>query len=165
GFRVRGLQFSQHQASRCRRYDPAPPSIAVCANGSRRKGGAGVKQVLITGGRGFLGRNLAVHLSDRKDCAVTLIDCDDSADALRRALADADIVFHLAGVNRPQHVSEFDTGNAGSTEVLVSMLRENGRTPKIVLSSSIQAALDNPYGASKARAEQVLRQVAAQCGA
>lgn len=124
-----------------------------------------MKRVVITGGRGFLGRNLAAHLTAREDCAVTLIDREESNDDLRRALADADIVFHLAGVNRPQHVSEFDTGNTGSTEILVNMLREAGRAPKIVLSSSIQAALDNPYGASKARAEQVLREFAAETDA
>ncbi len=124
-----------------------------------------MKRVVVTGGHGFLGRNLAAHLTARKDCAVTLIDREESDDDLRRALADADIVFHLAGVNRPQHVSEFNTGNTGSTETLVKMLREADRTPKIVLSSSIQAALDNPYGASKARAEQVLREFAAETGA
>jgi UDP-2-acetamido-2,6-beta-L-arabino-hexul-4-ose reductase len=124
-----------------------------------------MKRVLITGGRGFLGRNLAAHLSMREDCAVTIIGRTDSADDLRRALADADIIFHLAGVNRPQHPSEFDTGNYGFTEMLVSMLRELGRVPKIVFSSSIQASLDNPYGASKTRAEQVLREFAAETGA
>jgi len=124
-----------------------------------------MRQVLITGGHGFLGRNLAAHLSARKDCAVTVIGREESADELRSALADTDIVFHLAGVNRPKHVSEFDAGNAGSTEILVSMLREAGRAPKIVLSSSIQAAFDNPYGMSKARAEQVLREFAAEAGA
>lgn len=122
-------------------------------------------RIVITGARGFLGRNLAAHLTARRDCAVALIDREESDDDLRRALADADIIFHLAGVNRPQHVSEFDTGNTGSTETLVGMLREAGRAPKIVLSSSIQAALDNPYGASKARAERALREFAAMTGA
>jgi UDP-2-acetamido-2,6-beta-L-arabino-hexul-4-ose reductase len=124
-----------------------------------------MKKTLITGGRGFLGRNLAAHLGARSDCAVTLIGREDSADDLRRGLAEADIVFHLAGVNRPQHVREFDTGNAGSTEILCSMLRAARRVPKIILSSSIQAALDNPYGISKARAERALRQFAAETGA
>jgi UDP-2-acetamido-2,6-beta-L-arabino-hexul-4-ose reductase len=124
-----------------------------------------MKRVLITGGRGFLGRNLAAHLSMREDCAVTILGRTDSGDDLRRALAEADVIFHLAGVNRPQHPSEFDTGNCGFTEMLVSMLRELGRVPKIVFSSSIQASLDNPYGASKARAEQVLREFAAETGA
>lgn len=122
-------------------------------------------KIAITGARGFVGRNLIAHLNARKDCAMTRIDRGDSDGDLRRALTDADIVFHLAGVNRPQHVSEYDTGNVGSTETLVSLLREIGRAPKIVFSSSIQAALDNPYGASKARAEQVLREFAAKTGA
>jgi UDP-2-acetamido-2,6-beta-L-arabino-hexul-4-ose reductase len=124
-----------------------------------------VKRVVVTGSRGFLGRNLAAHLSARDDCAVALFDREESIEDLCVALAHADIVFHLAGVNRPEHVSEFDTGNAGSTEILCSMLREAGCAPKIIFSSSIQAELDNPYGVSKARAEQVLRQFAAESGA
>jgi len=59
-------------------------------------------------------------------------------------------------VNRPQHAEEFEAGNAGFTEQLCQRLRRLGRTPKIVMSSSIQAELDNPYGISKRRAEEYL---------
>jgi UDP-2-acetamido-2,6-beta-L-arabino-hexul-4-ose reductase len=121
-----------------------------------------VKHVVITGGLGFLGRNLAAHLRARNDCVVTVIDCENSQEDLRAALQTAEIVFQLAGVNRPEHVSEYDSGNAGSLEALCAMLREAGRAVKIVLSSSIQAEFDNPYGKSKARAEHVLREFAAQ---
>jgi UDP-2-acetamido-2,6-beta-L-arabino-hexul-4-ose reductase len=124
-----------------------------------------MKKILITGGHGFLGRNLAAHIRARGDCVVIVIGHESSAEDLRRGLAQADIIFHLAGVNRPQHASEYDAGNAGSTEILCGMLREANRAPKIVFSSSIQAALDNPYGASKAHAEQILRRFAAATGA
>jgi UDP-2-acetamido-2,6-beta-L-arabino-hexul-4-ose reductase len=122
-------------------------------------------RVLITGGKGFLGRNLAVHLLERKDCATTIIDREDSAEDLHRSLMEADLIFHLAGVNRPEDPADFEKGNAEFTERLCQFLRERGRCPKIVFSSSIQASLDNPYGASKARAERALRRFAEEAGA
>jgi len=122
-------------------------------------------RILITGGRGFLGRNLAAHLQERKDCGVAICDQGDSADDLNKWLLEADIIFHLAGVNRPQDPLDFERGNAGLTEQVCQFLQKNGRSPKIVFSSSIQAELDNPYGASKAKAENALRQFAAETGA
>jgi UDP-2-acetamido-2,6-beta-L-arabino-hexul-4-ose reductase len=122
-------------------------------------------RILITGGRGFLGRNLADHLLERKDCVTTIVGREDSAEDLRNSLLEADVVFHLAGVNRPQNPIDFERGNAGFTEQLCQILREGRRSPKIVFSSSIQAELDNPYGASKAKAEKVLERFASETGA
>src|SRR5271165_6468141 len=101
--------------------------------------------VLVTGARGFIGRNLIAHLSAREDCAVTRFDVDHSPDDLRAGLKTADIVYHLAGINRPQIDEEFELGNAGLTRRICTLLRELGRTPVIVMSSSVQAALENPY--------------------
>jgi UDP-2-acetamido-2,6-beta-L-arabino-hexul-4-ose reductase len=124
-----------------------------------------VTRILITGGRGFLGRNLAAHLGERKDCATRIFDQEDSAQDLKSWVLGADVIFHLAGVNRPQDPIDFERGNAELTELLCQFLREGGRSPKIVFSSSIQAELDNPYGASKAKAESVLRQFFSDTGA
>ena len=68
-------------------------------------------------------------------------------------------------MNRPEDPKEFETGNAGSLKEICSKLQEFGRVPKIVLSSSVQAKLDNPYGISKRRAEETLQQFAENNGA
>ena len=124
-----------------------------------------MKRILITGGRGFLGRNLAAHLLERKDCETAIFGREDSVEDLRNRLLDADVIFHLAGVNRPHDLMDFERGNAGLTQQLCRYLREGRRSPKIVFSSSIQAELDNPYGVSKAQAERALRQFSSETGA
>lgn len=124
-----------------------------------------MKNVLITGARGFIGRNLAAHLRRRDDLQLSLYARGNSAAELREELARADVIFHLAGVNRPERAEEFETGNAGFTSEVCGELTRLGRRPKIVLSSSIQAELDNPYGASKRRAEATLIAFARATGA
>jgi len=74
------------------------------------------------------------------------------------------VVFHLAGVNRPQKVEEFESGNAGFTGTLCRLLGECNRRPHVIVSSSIQAEFDNPYGKSKRHAEETLRAFAARTG-
>ena len=92
-------------------------------------------------------------------------DQENSPQALAEALAEADMVYHLAGVNRPQTEAEFTTGNVDLTAQLCDRLLALGRTTPIVLSSSIQAELDNPYGVSKRQAEAVVADYAARSGA
>ncbi len=124
-----------------------------------------MKTTLITGARGFIGRNLAARLRQAGDLTVFSYDLENDPAELATWLGQADVVFHLAGINRPQDVSEYEIGNAGFTEEICQILRRLGRAPKIVLSSSIQAELDNPYGASKRRAEESLKAFSREAGA
>ncbi|MCY1214954.1 UDP-2-acetamido-2,6-beta-L-arabino-hexul-4-ose reductase [compost metagenome] len=121
-------------------------------------------KVLITGARGFVGKNLQLHLAERKDVQVVCFTRDDGVEQLPTLLQDVDFVFHLAGVNRPQDPQEFATGNAELTQCLCSALaavaEASGRKVPIVYTSSTQAGRDNPYGHSKRGAEEALRAVA-----
>jgi len=113
--------------------------------------------ILVTGSAGFIGKHLMEALSRRPDVRVFGYDVGSTAEELARALAEAEVIYHLAGVNRPRNPSEYQTGNAGFTQALCASLEALGRKPTIVLSSSIQAELDNPYGISKRQAERVLQ--------
>ena len=66
------------------------------------------RNLLSPAARGFLGRNLSAHLSERKDCETRLFDREDSEQELRARLSEADVIFHLAGVNRPDDPVEFE---------------------------------------------------------
>lgn len=121
--------------------------------------------VLVTGSSGFVGRNLCAVLRRTEKVRLFEYDIAMSSCDLESAMNDSDVIFHLAGVNRPRDPYEFKTGNTGSTEEICTILRRSSRTQKIVLSSSIQAELDNPYGASKREAEQILRAFADETGA
>ena len=108
-------------------------------------------RIMITGAGGFMGRNLCevlreCHPEDRLD----LIDLATTREALEAAAAEADFVFHLAGVNRPRDPDDFMRGNGDFTLELTALL-ERGKRPPVVLASSIQAARDNPYGGQQAR--------------
>ncbi len=122
-------------------------------------------KVLVTGAGGFLGKNLVTALRVRPALEVLEIEVGASAEALESALGAADVIFHLAGVNRPENVAEFATGNTGLTELICSTLERIERKPRIVMSSSIQAERENPYGLSKLGAEEALRSFAERTGA
>jgi UDP-2-acetamido-2,6-beta-L-arabino-hexul-4-ose reductase len=124
-----------------------------------------LKKILVTGANGFVGRNLCVSLAQRADIQLFPYDADNTPDDLEHGMAVADVIFHLAGVNRPDNPEDFKTGNADFTKKLCDSLLSMGRTPLIVLSSSIQAALDNPYGVSKRQAELVVEDYAQKCAA
>ena len=110
-------------------------------------------RVLVTGSAGFIGKNLMVRLGELPCYEVITFDRDNSLDDLAYKVAHADAIVHLAGVNRPNDVKEFAEGNTDLTEILCNLITETGRNIPLILSSSIQAGLDNPYGESKRASE------------
>lgn len=122
--------------------------------------------ILITGARGFMGKNLRSALTGRCGDAhrLMLLDMPHTEEELLAAAAEADFVFHLAGVNRPTYPADFQKGNADFTRQLLTLLKERGKRPPVLLSSSIQAALENPYGQSKLSAEQAVADYGRETG-
>lgn len=119
-------------------------------------------KILITGANGFVGKNLCISLAEHE---LYRYDVDTDSSLLDDYCQNAEFVFHLAGVNRPKDPKEFMENNFGFTSVLLDCLKRHGNTCPIVLSSSTQAALDNPYGQSKRAGEELLRAYSAETGA
>ncbi len=124
-------------------------------------------KILVTGANGFIGRNLTATLHNirtGKDKSFGLTDnltiyeydIESSESLLDAYCADCDFVFHLAGVNRPKEQHEFMDGNFGFTSLLLDTLKKHRNTCPIMVSSSIQATLDNPYGKSKKAGEDLI---------
>jgi UDP-2-acetamido-2,6-beta-L-arabino-hexul-4-ose reductase len=105
--------------------------------------------ILITGANGFIGKNLVAELRNQGYKNLFLYDLETDPALLDSYCKVTNFVFHLAGVNRPIEQSEFMEGNFGFTSVLLDTLKKHNNTCPVMLSSSIQAELDNPYGESK----------------
>ena len=123
--------------------------------------------ILVTGAKGFVGKNLVAALKNIKDGKdrthpelnlgdIYEYDVDSTLDELDAYCQNADFVVNLAGVNRPQNEEEFMQGNFGFVSDMLNMLIKYGNKAPILGSSSIQAALDNPYGKSKKAGEDLL---------
>lgn len=132
--------------------------------------------ILVTGAKGFVGRNLLSQLHNIqfgrvKDCAISTdikvfeYDIDSDPAELDIYCKKADFVFNLAGVNRPKEQSEFMEGNFGFIFTLLETLKKYGNTCPVMTSSSIQATLDNPYGESKCAGENLLFEYSKETGA
>ena len=124
-------------------------------------------KVLVTGAKGFVGKNLVAQLNNIKDgkarCygdlkidAVYEYDIDSTIEELDAFCKDCDFVFNLAGVNRPQNQEEFMQGNFGFASNLLDTLKKYDNKCPVMISSSTQAALDNPYGESKRAGEKLM---------
>jgi UDP-2-acetamido-2,6-beta-L-arabino-hexul-4-ose reductase len=125
-------------------------------------------KILITGAQGFIGKNLVAQLKNiqegkqkhptlGQDIVIYEYDKGSDESLLDEYCQQADFVFHLAGVNRPKEQSEFMEGNFGFTSTLLDTLKKHNNYCPIMLSSSIQAELDNPYGRSKLAGENAIR--------
>lgn len=121
-------------------------------------------KVLVTGANGFIGKNLLIHLSERKNIEVETFVRGDSQESLQEKVSKVDFIFHLAGINRPQKESEFKEGNSDLTLAICESIRKTKRSIPILITSSIQAALNNPYGQSKLKAEEHLKALQNETG-
>ncbi len=122
-------------------------------------------KILVTGSNGFIGKNLISELSGKEGVEVLAFDVDTPLELLDDYCRDCAFVYNLAGVNRPEHVEEFMEGNFGFASRLVETLKKYGNTCPVMNSSSIQAALDNPYGHSKKAGEDMLFAYSRETGA
>ena len=134
-------------------------------------------KILVTGARGFVGRNLVSQLRNIRDgklknhalsgTELELFEYDVDTDPalLDDYCREADFVFNLAGVNRPKDQSEFMKGNFGFASTLLDTLKMHGNICPVMISSSTQAALDNPYGESKRAGEELMFGYARETGA
>jgi len=138
-------------------------------------------KILVTGAKGFVGKNLCAALNNIKDGkdrrfpnlaieAVFEYDIDSTPEELDQYCREADFVFNLAGVNRPKEQSEFMAGNFGFASTLLSNLRKYGNTCPVMLSSSIQATLagrfgTSEYGKSKKAGEELFFDYSKETGA
>jgi UDP-2-acetamido-2,6-beta-L-arabino-hexul-4-ose reductase len=114
-----------------------------------------MKDVAVTGANGFLGRNLVQRLRER-GFEPRCVPHTANGEELQALLVDVRVVFHLAGVNRPEEISGFVAGNEGFTRAVCGALIAIGQSTPLVYASSIQASLDSPYGRSKRAAEVVI---------
>lgn len=121
-------------------------------------------KILVTGANGFIGKNLVLRLREHAGTEVLTYVRGQDDDVLREALAQCDVVVHLAGENRPANVQAFAEVNIGLTERLCQVLVALRKTIPVLLASSAQAELDNPYGRSKLAAEQAVKLLAAEHG-
>lgn len=121
-------------------------------------------RVLITGSKGFVGKNLSVRLSELSEYEVLRFDRGDNVADLPSILDRIDAVVHLAGENRPKDVGDFARVNAELTESLCAAIVAVGVKIPLILASSIQAEFDNPYGVSKRAAEIAVERLAAENG-
>ena len=118
-------------------------------------------KILVTGAKGFVGKNLCAQLNNIKDgkcvipgltrslSAVYEYDIDSTVEDLDKYCSDCDFVFNLAGVNRPQTPEEFMQGNFGFASLLLDTLKKHGNTCPVMISSSIQATLAGRFGTSE----------------
>ena len=122
-------------------------------------------KILVTGAQGFVGKNLVAELKNKGYEEIYEYDINTDPSLLDEYTKKCDFVFHLAGVNRPEKEEDFMKGNFGFTSTLLEKLKLYNNTCPILITSSIQAALDNPYGRSKKAGEDLMFSYGEETGA
>lgn len=112
--------------------------------------------VLVTGSSGFIGKNLCVQLELNKEIKLLKYNRDSTNKDLSKFVEKADVIYHLAGINRPKDNSEFTKGNYHLTKSIITLLEKFNKKTPVLLTSSTQAELSNDYGVSKKDAEDAL---------
>jgi UDP-2-acetamido-2,6-beta-L-arabino-hexul-4-ose reductase len=127
-----------------------------------------LKRILLTGANGFIGKNLALCLSELKGFSVVPYVRGSAINQLPQLIAQTDVIVHLAGENRPQDEKAFEQVNTGLTKALCEAIQHEtkttGRKVSLILASSTQAERNNPYGQSKLAAEQAVQAMANATG-
>jgi UDP-2-acetamido-2,6-beta-L-arabino-hexul-4-ose reductase len=114
-------------------------------------------KILITGSKGFIGKNLATRLKEIRTLEILTYERKDNLKALDDLVIDSDIIFHLAGENRPKNTSDFTKSNVELTNYICSQIVKSNKKIPIIFSSSIQVNYDNFYGKSKLEAEEEIK--------
>lgn len=122
-------------------------------------------KILVTGAKGFIGKNLIAELKNRGYNDIFEYDTDTDQKLLSEYTKECEFVFHLAGVNRPKDEKEFLEGNYGFTSILLDKLKENNNKAPVLITSSVQAEKDNPYGKSKKAGEELMFEYGRNTGA
>ena len=120
-------------------------------------------KILVTGANGFIGKNLIAELNNRGYHEIYSYDIDTDPQMLDNFCSDCDFVFNLAGVNRPKNNEDFIKGNFEFADHLLDELKKYNNKCPVMLSSSIQADLDNPYGHSKQAGEKLFFKYGEEC--
>jgi len=121
-------------------------------------------KILVTGANGFIGKNLMLRLSELDGYEPLEFTRDHSMLDLANFVSQADAIVHLAGINRPIDVIEFSEGNVDLTLSLCKLIADSDKNIPLIVASSIQAGLDNPYGQSKRAAELAVEGLAEKTG-
>lgn len=115
-------------------------------------------KILVTGAKGFIGRNLIAYLKTKENIEIIEYDIDNSIEEMESYISSVDFIYHLAGVNRPQTTEEFYQGNRDLTNNIINLLQKKKLHIPFLYTSSIQATKDNDYGKSKKEAEAIINQ-------
>lgn len=123
-----------------------------------------MRKIVVTGSKGFVGKNLVQELKHSKDLEILEINRSTSKESKIDYLQNADFIVHLAGINRPKNDDEFYEGNVELLNEMLNIIKRNNKKPTILLSSSIQSREDNLYGNSKKEAESLLQKFSIENG-